>query len=84
MPYLIAALLVLLPSLAYFAWRQSRPGAALPSRWLVAALAAGLLVVAGLGVWVRLSQGSDPTATYMPPSLGPDGQVQPSRLVPAR
>ncbi|MGG5888441.1 hypothetical protein ACLF3G_15005 [Falsiroseomonas sp. HC035] len=84
MPYLIAALLILLPSLAWLAWRQFGPDPRRPSPLLLAALATGLLLVAGLGLSVRLSQGDDTTSVYVPPSLGPDGRVQPSRMVPTR
>jgi hypothetical protein len=84
MPFLIIALLILLPTLGYLAWRQFGPDPARPSPLLIAALTAGLLLVAGLALWVRLSQGDDTTSVYVPPSLGADGRVQPSRLVPTR
>jgi hypothetical protein len=84
MPFLIIALLVLLPTLAWLAWRQFGPDPRRPPPLLVGALALGLLAAAGIGVWVRLSQGDGTNAVYVPPSLGPDGQVQPSRMVPAR
>ncbi|MDO9710994.1 hypothetical protein [Paracraurococcus lichenis] len=83
MPYLIEFLLFLLPFAAYAVWRWYNPGIE-PGPRVMAAAAAGVLLMLLFAIWYGLSVSMAPHEVYVPAHLGPDGRVVPGRLEPAR
>lgn len=79
----MAILLLLLPLLAWLLWLWLGPSRRRPPRAVLIALGLTVLAGAGVGLWVRLNQQDITHGIYVPPTLGPDGRVLPSRLEPA-
>ncbi|MBU8536314.1 hypothetical protein [Falsiroseomonas tokyonensis] len=80
----MAILLLLLPLLAWLLWRWLGPAGGQPPRAVLVALAVAVAIGAAVALTIRLD-GRDVTGgVYVPPRLGPDGQVLPSRIEPAR
>lgn len=79
----MAILLLILPLSAWLLWLWFRPAGAQLPRAVLVALGIALVLGAGVALWVRLSEVNITHGVYVPPSLGPDGQVLPSRIVPA-
>jgi hypothetical protein len=83
MPYLIEFILFLLPFAAYALWRWLNPGIE-PSRHVMLAAVAGVLLMFLFAVWFGLSVSMRPHEVYVPAQLGPDGRVIPGHHEPAR
>ncbi|WP_439594522.1 hypothetical protein [Falsiroseomonas sp.] len=80
----MAFLLLLLPLLAWLLWRWLGPSHGQPPRAVLVALGVAVVMGAAVALYIRLD-GRDVTGgVYVPPSLGPDGRVLPSRIEPAR
>ncbi len=77
---LIETALFLVPLVLYAVWRITAAEGGPSPRWLVAAAAATLVLLASLAWFVR-EERMDPNATYVPPRLQ-DGQLLPGHTVP--
>lgn len=73
---LLEVALFLAPFAVYLAWRRSAARGQPPSRRLVAAVAAGLVLYGAALAWVGLSDRLPPGARYVPPVLQ-DGRIVP-------
>ncbi|NKE44377.1 hypothetical protein HB662_06280 [Roseomonas frigidaquae] len=78
----MAILLLLLPLVAWLLWLWLGPTGRQPPRAVLVAIGVAVLLGAGVALWVRLSEENVTRGVYVPPSLGPDGRVLPSRLEP--
>jgi peptidoglycan/LPS O-acetylase OafA/YrhL len=76
----MAILLLLLPLLAWLLWRWLRPEGGRPPRWAVILVAVAVTIGGAAALFVRLTDEDVVGGVYVPPSLGPDGRVLPSRI----
>lgn len=82
MPYLIEALLFLLPFAAYGLWRRANP-AAEPSTIVLVLGGIGAVLMIGGAVWYGLSRSMEHSRDYVPAQLQrtdtPPSQAEPRR-----
>ncbi|PZW40021.1 hypothetical protein C8P66_12666 [Humitalea rosea] len=83
MDWLFEPLLFLLPFGAWWLWRRANPTAE-PSGPVLGLAAAGVVLMLGGAVIYGFSRAQDRHAVYVPPRLGPDGEIIPGHVVPAR
>ena len=77
---LTEVLLFLAPFAAFIAWWFSA-GSGGPSRPVLIAVACGLVLLAGLLIWLSREHALPSDAAYVPAQLR-DGQIQPGRATP--